>query len=183
MEWKKTKSNRQSAFTLVELLIVVVILIILATIGIALYKGSSARARDVRRIADIKAIANALEVNYNPSVGYMPIQATWFTSGKVPYDPLFSNYHVPYDSEWHDVCGSGIEPDNACLYCNNTRHGVGYCHGSNELGIHPVDGPNPGNRPDSDTQGYILCANLETDIRGSDKYYCEISKRSQYTIP
>lgn len=65
---------RQSGFTIVELLIVIVVIAILAAITIVAYNGIQQRARDSDRTADITAVQKALELyrvdngNY-PSVG------------------------------------------------------------------------------------------------------------------
>jgi general secretion pathway protein G len=55
---------RQSAFTIVELLIVIVVIAILATISIVAYRGIQQRANDTRRTSDIAAIAKALDLYY-----------------------------------------------------------------------------------------------------------------------
>ena len=53
---QKTKSG----FTIVELLIVIVVIGILATVTIAIYNGIQQRARDNIRKADLAAIEKAL---------------------------------------------------------------------------------------------------------------------------
>lgn len=57
------KTNR-SGFTIVELLVVIVVIAILATISIVVYSGIQARARDSKRKNDLDYIAKALENNY-----------------------------------------------------------------------------------------------------------------------
>lgn len=49
-------------FTIVELLIVIVVIAILASITIVAYNGVQQRARDVRRVSDAQAIVQALEI-------------------------------------------------------------------------------------------------------------------------
>jgi prepilin-type N-terminal cleavage/methylation domain-containing protein len=51
---------KQSGFTLVELLIVIVVIAILAAITVVAYNGVQQRARDSRRKSDVGAIAKAL---------------------------------------------------------------------------------------------------------------------------
>jgi prepilin-type N-terminal cleavage/methylation domain-containing protein len=58
-------SSRTSyGFTIVELLIVIVVIAILATISIVAYNGIQARARDSQRQEDVKTIVKALELYY-----------------------------------------------------------------------------------------------------------------------
>ena|SRR3990167_4696752 len=52
----------ESGFTLIELLVVVGIIAILATIGAVNFAGARAKARDAKRIADIKQMQAAIEV-------------------------------------------------------------------------------------------------------------------------
>jgi type IV pilus assembly protein PilA len=48
--------KKQSAFTLVELMVVMAIIAILATAGLSAYTGYLKKARDTTRIADLRAI-------------------------------------------------------------------------------------------------------------------------------
>ena len=59
-----TKTNRHRGFTIVELLIVIVVIAILASISIVAYNGIQQRARDTQRAQDMKTIAKALEMYY-----------------------------------------------------------------------------------------------------------------------
>jgi len=63
---KKTKKG----FTLVELLVVVAIIGILAAIGIVAITGARVRARDAKRVADIKSLQSALELYYTDKASY-----------------------------------------------------------------------------------------------------------------
>jgi prepilin-type N-terminal cleavage/methylation domain-containing protein len=65
--------QRQSGFTIVELLIVIVIIGILATLVIVTFSGVQQRARDSERKTDINAVAGQLEAFY-ASNGYYPPQ-------------------------------------------------------------------------------------------------------------
>lgn len=56
--------QRQSGFTIVELLIVIVIIGILATLVIVTFSGVQQRARDSERKTDINAVAGQLEAVY-----------------------------------------------------------------------------------------------------------------------
>jgi len=62
---KNNKWKIQGAFTLVELLVVLAILSILATVTLAAFNSSQARGRDTQRKSDLKQIANSLELYYS----------------------------------------------------------------------------------------------------------------------
>lgn len=64
----------QSGFTIVELLIVVVVIAIVASITIIAYGGIQARARDATRIDKIKHIAKAIELYRIDNGRYPAIQ-------------------------------------------------------------------------------------------------------------
>lgn len=71
--------QKQSGFTIVELLIVIVIIGILATLVIVTFSGVQQKARDSERKTDINAVANVLEAFY-ANKGYYP-SATEITPG------------------------------------------------------------------------------------------------------
>ena len=60
----KNKNNKQG-FTLIELLVVIAIIGLLSTLSILALNTARARARDVKRVADVKQIQTALEMYYN----------------------------------------------------------------------------------------------------------------------
>lgn len=62
--------NKQS-FTLIELLVVIAIIGLLSTVVLVSLNGVRARARDARRLSDMKTIQTALEAYYNDK-GYYP---------------------------------------------------------------------------------------------------------------
>ncbi|MFA5644401.1 MAG: FISUMP domain-containing protein [Patescibacteria group bacterium] len=66
----KNNKTKEPAFTLVELLVVIAIIGILATLAIVSLQNARARARDAKRIADIKQIQTALELYFNDNGAY-----------------------------------------------------------------------------------------------------------------
>ncbi len=76
---------KSSGFTLIELMVVVAIIAILATIGFTLYSGVQSKARDAKRQGDIDAIAKAFEVNkVQGSTTYPAISTAWFAGNTIP---------------------------------------------------------------------------------------------------
>ena len=57
--------KRAEAFTLVELLVVIAIIGILSTLAVVSLQSARARARDAKRITDVRQIQMALEFYYN----------------------------------------------------------------------------------------------------------------------
>lgn len=70
----------QRGFTIVELLIVIVVIAILATIVTVAYNGAMQKARDAKRLTDITAVYKALQEYYAENGSY-PVTATPFGAG------------------------------------------------------------------------------------------------------
>jgi len=62
--------NSKQGFTLIELLVVIAIIGLLSTMSILSLNSARARARDAKRVADIKQIQTALEMYYNDAGDY-----------------------------------------------------------------------------------------------------------------
>jgi prepilin-type N-terminal cleavage/methylation domain-containing protein len=71
MSGELMNKRRSAGFTIVELLIVIVVIAVLASIVIVAYNGMQARAKDAERTSDIQAIAKKLELFYVDN-GYYP---------------------------------------------------------------------------------------------------------------
>lgn len=63
------KTNKEG-FTLIELLVVIAIIGLLSTLSILALNTARARARDAKRISDVKQIQTALEMYYNDNGDY-----------------------------------------------------------------------------------------------------------------
>lgn len=71
--WAKRK---ETGFTIVELLIVIVVIGILAAIVIVAFNGVQGRAKDTQRDSDLKSVQKALELYYIDNGGYPRCNAT-----------------------------------------------------------------------------------------------------------
>ena len=97
----------KKAFTLVELLVVIAIIGILSTLSVVALNSARAKARDARRLSDIRQIQMALEMYYD-SVGIYPVSLTPGSPlsyngldflAKVPDDPLSSQHYIYTQTE------------------------------------------------------------------------------------
>ena len=70
VEYLRMRKHQKRGFTLMELLIVIVLLGILATLGLSSFKSSQTKSRDAKRKGDLKGISNALEIYYNDKGKY-----------------------------------------------------------------------------------------------------------------
>ncbi|OGK08289.1 hypothetical protein A2767_04285 [Candidatus Roizmanbacteria bacterium RIFCSPHIGHO2_01_FULL_35_10] len=134
------------SFTLIELLIVITIIGILATLGISSYFNSLKAAKDARRKSDLSTIQKALEVYYQDNQGYplsLPNNGDPFchSSGdcwmatylqKTPFDPNGSAYSYDSDGTYYKLyscienpndSGPGVDQNGYGLDCsgNNTQ--------------------------------------------------------------
>ena len=64
------KKINQKGFTLIELLVVIAIIGLLSTLAVVALNNARAKARDAKRVADVKQIQTALELYYNECAGY-----------------------------------------------------------------------------------------------------------------
>ena len=62
-------------FTIVELLIVIVVIAVLASVSVSAFSGVQQRTRDARRVSDMQAIVKTLEM-YKTQTGNYPIAST-----------------------------------------------------------------------------------------------------------
>lgn len=75
--------EERKGFTLIELLVVIAIIGLLATMAVVGFSGAQVKARDAKRISDMKQIYNALEL-YVDEYGHYPIPASTWASFDAP---------------------------------------------------------------------------------------------------
>ena len=98
-----TRTSESRGFTLIELLVVIAIIGILSSVTLASLNSSRGKARDARRLQDVKQIQTALELYIDDNNGeypddiYSAADGLALSGGKtyldpVPQDPRASNY-------------------------------------------------------------------------------------------
>lgn len=97
----------KKGFTLVELLVVMAIIAILATVIIAGFRSSQMRGRDAQRKSNLKQIANALEIFFADYGKYPPASGTQIAS---------CSYNPANGSGTACVWGSGTISDTKTTY-------------------------------------------------------------------
>ncbi|MFA6474912.1 MAG: prepilin-type N-terminal cleavage/methylation domain-containing protein [Patescibacteria group bacterium] len=106
MTFKRTQTDQTQGFTLIELLIVIAIIGLLATLAIVSLTTAQRKARDTKRLADVKQIQNAVEIYYRENNTY-PLtddvnNTTWTEFGTsldpyttaLPIDPTNTSPYV-----------------------------------------------------------------------------------------
>jgi prepilin-type N-terminal cleavage/methylation domain-containing protein len=64
------RQHNKKGFTLIELLVVIGIIAVLTSIAVVALGSARKKARDAKRVSDVKAVQNALELYYQESNGY-----------------------------------------------------------------------------------------------------------------
>lgn len=132
------KWAKQSGFTIVELLIVIVVIGILAAITIVAYNGIQTRARNAERTSEISSLQKALEL-YKVDNGAYPTSDGIYSLAPlttalvpkyisaIPTDPQSSNpyYYVSNASPSRYAFRVGYEP-TACKRGNDSSEGTGW---------------------------------------------------------
>jgi len=117
----KTNNTKQTGFTLIELLVVIAIIGILATIVMVSLNTARAKARDARRISDIRQLQLALQMYYDINNAYPATLAALTTPTAYitiePKDPQDSSsylYCVSTTKGYH-LGSAKVENDNTAL--------------------------------------------------------------------
>ncbi len=169
--------NRQHGFTLVELLVVIAIIGLLSTIGVVSLNSARAKARDAKRLSDVRQITSVLELYYNGKQQYPQSPAT----GRQMSDTDASGCV----SEQNGVVGAPATGDVAAAACGAVpllsvmpRPNVGT--GTQEyryVGYETAPAPAPsgtavaaqlcdGSAGNTDCQAYGIEFTLETSVSG-----------------
>ena len=125
-------------FTLIELLVVIAIIGLLSTLSILALNTARARARDVKRVADVKQIQTSLEMYFN-DMGVYP--GSLVAGGSVTTTNGVYLKTVPKPPSVADgTCAANI-PNYTYLYTPTTGLGgtytLSYCLGSDVGDVGP----------------------------------------------
>ena len=116
---------KSGGFTLIELLVVIAIIGILSTLAVIALGNARTKARDTRRVADLKQISTALELYYSDNGSYPVIitpgnslvspDATKVYIGKIPSNPSPRVVGECIDVDYTYSLSNGVYSIQACL--------------------------------------------------------------------
>lgn len=122
---RKVLFTSKQGFSLVELLVVIAVITVLAFVGVTVFRGITSSASDTKRKNDIKAIASALEGNYQVANGQYPnlLLDQYFSAGKpVPPEGGDYNFFTNANNGGFRVCAAldGHPPGTLCDTSSST---------------------------------------------------------------
>jgi len=100
--------KKSSGFTIVELLIVIVVIAILASISIVAYNGIQGRANDSRRLQDLSSMQKVLSI-YNIEKGFFPPSVA--SPNESSYESSTTTGPTPFLASLNEYTGGKIFAD------------------------------------------------------------------------
>ena len=86
--------NKNKGFTLIELLVVIAIIGLLASVVLLALNSARAKARDAKRLADVRQLASAFELFFNDQSSYPTVAANTILGGAIIGSPALSPNYV-----------------------------------------------------------------------------------------
>ena len=127
--------RKQKGFTLIELLVVIAIIGLLSTLAVVALNNARMKARDAKRVSDIKQIQTALELYFNDASDY-PAAVT--PGGTIAYDTTTYMAIVPTNPKPR-TDGSTACPDSDYSYTRDSgvSYHISFCLGGATGGLAP----------------------------------------------
>jgi prepilin-type N-terminal cleavage/methylation domain-containing protein len=119
-------NSQKKAFTLIELLVVVAIIGILGSLAAISLQSARSRARDAKRVSDIKQIQIALELYYNDYNEYPASIANSISYGDNIFMLIVPSAPTPADGDCDDVNNSYIYATQG----DNSSYTISFCLGN-----------------------------------------------------
>jgi prepilin-type N-terminal cleavage/methylation domain-containing protein len=131
------QKKQKQGFTLIEILIVVAIIAILASVVLVGLGPTQQQGRDARRLSDLREVQTALELYYNKN-GVYPDGSTWGVMttalvggsigvSQIPNDPSTNGtyYYQSFASDSTYVIGAKLESANNSVFTGYAPPSVG----------------------------------------------------------
>ena len=137
------KLKKHAGFTLIELLVVVAIISLLSSIVMASLNSARVKARDAKRLTELRELAKAFELYYDDN-GFYP-----------PNPPLAGNYSWSSWNNWSSIIPASYISKVPVDPINND---LGACHVQQGCYLYHYCVTNGG-------QGFVLVGNLENPLK------------------
>lgn len=114
-----TNSRIKKGFTLIELLVVIAIIGVLASVVLASLNTARRKSRDARRVADIKQIQLALEMEFDDAQEYPDALSTLQSNGfiaVVPTDPTTGTAYAYSNLNWVSGVREACSGASTCTF-------------------------------------------------------------------
>lgn len=127
---------KKKGFTLIELLVVIAIIGILATVSVIALQASRSRARDAKRLADVKQMQSALALYQHDAETY-PATASITPGAILSYNGTVFMAVIPTPPLPDDGCTGSDEYTYAMqtVSGDQTSYTLKYCLGSDTAGV------------------------------------------------
>jgi len=113
-------NSRPRGFTLIELLVVIAIIGLLSTLAVVALNSARQKARDAKRVADVKQIQTALELYFNDSNSYPGADHKTLGKGGGSCASSEDCVVLCYSDDGDDGSNDGFQASTGCGATSNT---------------------------------------------------------------